>query len=661
MPISKLPRATLEQKIQILDYHHRSARPQLETVDRYKNEISISTSSFSEWLKNEDELRERFRQAESSFLKHSRRKVKFKYEKINNAMDLLVKQKLERNEPINEPMLREHWSIYAHQFGVDDPKRLVGFSHGWLSQFKKRHGLNKSNMSGTSPTSVAPKENQQNQVLGNKSPVNSPPTDSHNQSNQPQVIGGSVQYSIDNRNLSSLGILQPIQGQNGYQSFNDNSSKRSSNSTTEGNTFETEPSTDNSATDDFNNSSNTSNSSNTYDLMNQNTSKRAAIGPNELTMGNQFRPEQSLNFSSPTPTISNLVMYQQMQHQQRQQQDQQPQRHQQHHQQHHNQPHHSLKNRQHHQQEADHLQQQLSAQKNSFAKEPTFEYQQLLRVRYEKQKHQYERQRLSRSNVVMQPNADNHDMNVLAPISIPDTIGLRASPRRTPVPGSPRNGAERVISPREERTREDNTLGDDVLAISATDIERFIYIFADRFFRDHQYEFPQTMKVFEEFKNSFFNEMVINMRSKTNQQPLSVESILQARQPSRTQDHEQKNLLQAHLHHQRLAQPPLHQHHSRQFHGQHPRAGQLPQLQHHVSTNLPQPPLSTIDDFFMRSGVVGPDQSRNELSPASMNTSILQITNHLRSNDIITRRAMGENGDGHFSQLQPNKRYKSDG
>lgn len=146
MPPSKLPRATLAQKIKILDAYHQTNRPQLETVDRYKNEISISTSSFSEWLKNEDELRERLNQAGTTFSKNSRRKVKFKYEKINHAMDLLVKQRLERNEPVNEPILREHWSIYAHQFGVDDPKRLVGFSHGWLSQFKKRHGLTKKRM-----------------------------------------------------------------------------------------------------------------------------------------------------------------------------------------------------------------------------------------------------------------------------------------------------------------------------------------------------------------------------------------------------------------------------------------------------------------------------------------------------------------------------------
>lgn len=38
-------------------------------------------------------------------------------------------------------------------------------------------------------------------------------------------------------------------------------------------------------------------------------------------------------------------------------------------------------------------------------------------------------------------------------------------------------------------------------------------MFADRFFHDHQYEYPQTIKIFQDFKNSFFNERIVSMRS----------------------------------------------------------------------------------------------------------------------------------------------------
>lgn len=137
----RLPRATLEQKIEILDYFHSSDRPQLDTVEKFKDMVAISTLTFNEWVKREDEYRERYKLLESSFEKNLKRKSSYKYDKINRAMDLLVQQRMEQNEAITEPLLRDYWQVYAHQFGVDNPKRLVSFSHGWLSQFKKRHGL----------------------------------------------------------------------------------------------------------------------------------------------------------------------------------------------------------------------------------------------------------------------------------------------------------------------------------------------------------------------------------------------------------------------------------------------------------------------------------------------------------------------------------------
>lgn len=57
---------------------------------------------------------------------------------------------------------------------------------------------------------------------------------------------------------------------------------------------------------------------------------------------------------------------------------------------------------------------------------------------------------------------------------------------------------------------------DHQIRINATDIERFIYMFADRFFHEHQFEYPQTVKIFQEFKSSFFNERIMNIRSMQN-------------------------------------------------------------------------------------------------------------------------------------------------
>lgn len=142
--MSKLPRATLEQKIAILDYYHASQRPQADTVERFKTEVAISTLTFNEWVKREKEYRQQYGDLDSTFEKNKRRKTRYKYDQINRAMDLLVRQKLAAHEPLTEPVLRGYWQAYARQFGVDDPKRLSGFSHGWLAHFKRRHGLMKS-------------------------------------------------------------------------------------------------------------------------------------------------------------------------------------------------------------------------------------------------------------------------------------------------------------------------------------------------------------------------------------------------------------------------------------------------------------------------------------------------------------------------------------
>ena len=138
---SIVPRATLEQKVKILDFYHQSNKPQLVTVDTFKDKVAISTLTFYDWVKKEHVIRQQYAELEGEVQRNSRRRTKFKYERINRAMDLLVVQRLERGEPVTDPILREYWQVYAHQYGVENPKRLSLFSHGWLNQFKKRHGI----------------------------------------------------------------------------------------------------------------------------------------------------------------------------------------------------------------------------------------------------------------------------------------------------------------------------------------------------------------------------------------------------------------------------------------------------------------------------------------------------------------------------------------
>ncbi|GME79305.1 unnamed protein product [Ambrosiozyma monospora] len=150
--MARLPRANLEQKITIIDFFRSSKRSQSEIVDHYKHQFAISTSSFSEWLKNEGELRARYAESKNvdpatgQALRAAKRKSCYKYEEINKAMHKVVEERLKLGLPVTEPVLRRFWAEFAKQFGVTDPKRRESFSHGWLSTFKKRHGLEKRNL-----------------------------------------------------------------------------------------------------------------------------------------------------------------------------------------------------------------------------------------------------------------------------------------------------------------------------------------------------------------------------------------------------------------------------------------------------------------------------------------------------------------------------------
>lgn len=144
------PRATLEQKIMALDWHHQNQRSQIDTVQHFRGIFAISSSTISDWIKGEEALRERYQEAlemdprETQNAKQAKRKITFKYERINQAMLEVANDRIEHGLPLTERVLQEYWKKFAQEYGVTDKKRQMSFSHGWLATFKKRHGLNRS-------------------------------------------------------------------------------------------------------------------------------------------------------------------------------------------------------------------------------------------------------------------------------------------------------------------------------------------------------------------------------------------------------------------------------------------------------------------------------------------------------------------------------------
>jgi hypothetical protein len=143
-------RATLKEKIMIMDFFKNSNKPQKETVKHFQEKYFISTSSFSEWMRNESELRARYNEAlqldllDGVDLTKSKRKSTYKYAALNEAMQKWVTMRMKNGLPVNDPILRKEWSKIAKDHGITDSKRIKNFSHGWLANFKKRKGINYS-------------------------------------------------------------------------------------------------------------------------------------------------------------------------------------------------------------------------------------------------------------------------------------------------------------------------------------------------------------------------------------------------------------------------------------------------------------------------------------------------------------------------------------
>lgn len=520
MAPAKRPRATLAQKIQVLDFYHKSNKPQLETVERFKNEVSISTSSFSDWLKNEDELRLRYNEVGPQLLKNSRRKPRFKYEEINRAMDLMVQQRLERREPVSEPILREYWSIYAHQYGVDDPKRLVGFSHGWLSQFKKRHGLNRKRDNGNT--------------------------------------------SLSGEDTPATSFITP--------SADDTATASPTDTTPRETVFLDGPRT------------NMNDSMSTLSLSNEPISTNSTL-MNGDTQNNREDYETNPPYEIIPPAYQNAMSFENFEYGR-------------------NQP--------------------------PNPQDPQNHPMRLHSIRQGRQPIPVPPQQLP--NVAPPPAAPPQDPSNSNMQSQPEVLPPHQNgqppqlPLRYKEPPSMdylrnRNHAKVISqSPNGSRSPVNGQMmeSEEGININAFDIEKFIYLYADRFFHNHQFEYPQTLKLFQDFKNSFFNERIVNLRSMQQ---------LMMRPDSNANNHPRQEHLPRHI----LPARPVRK-----------RRGLLPQQQSPTA-----PPVTTNGAAAVDTGAIG---SVASASSANSTRDIIE--------DFFLREEVNSDANARSQAMNTRKRWK---
>lgn len=143
---SQLARATLEQKIRVLDWHNGSKKKcQQKTVEFFKplNEFAISKSTLNRWVLSEPQLRDEYKSLTLNNSTIYKTKPKFKNPEINRCLELFYEQISFEQSSISERDLTSKWGdFYTLYHSIDESGPTIHKkSNGWLHHFKKRNSV----------------------------------------------------------------------------------------------------------------------------------------------------------------------------------------------------------------------------------------------------------------------------------------------------------------------------------------------------------------------------------------------------------------------------------------------------------------------------------------------------------------------------------------
>lgn len=147
---SKLPRATLQQKIDVLDWYHASdKKSQQHTVTHFQQlkKFAITKSSFNRWLKEEPKLRKEFKNLSFTYRSVYKTKPNLKNPETNRALEIFYEQNLyEKNiDHVSERMLLKKFEKFALMFDANFDISKAKRSNGWLHHFKRKN-IGKKNL-----------------------------------------------------------------------------------------------------------------------------------------------------------------------------------------------------------------------------------------------------------------------------------------------------------------------------------------------------------------------------------------------------------------------------------------------------------------------------------------------------------------------------------
>jgi len=138
--------ATLAQRIEILNWHHKNGANQTATArhfDAVYPNLRIKQPLVSSWLKDESKWREQWKQANKKSDRTAKRARQTEHPDVSEMMDLWVSKAMNDRVLLTGEVLRQKWNTFADLVGIPGDERLK-LSDGWLTRFKERHGLAQS-------------------------------------------------------------------------------------------------------------------------------------------------------------------------------------------------------------------------------------------------------------------------------------------------------------------------------------------------------------------------------------------------------------------------------------------------------------------------------------------------------------------------------------
>ena len=142
---TKKENATLKQRIEILDWHHKNGGGnQTKTAAHWDSiypNLRLKQPTISAWLKDEKKWRDRWAEVESKGKAGAEKRAKqVEHPEVDEMLELWVAKAMRDRVPLSGEIIRQKWVRFADLVGIPQDEQL-GLSDGWLASFKKRCGL----------------------------------------------------------------------------------------------------------------------------------------------------------------------------------------------------------------------------------------------------------------------------------------------------------------------------------------------------------------------------------------------------------------------------------------------------------------------------------------------------------------------------------------